>query len=188
MLMTATRTAVARAVADDPTVFEGYAALFETEDGGRDIILRGAFRDTLARRGASAVKLLYQHDTTQPIGVWLSITEDAHGLKVRGRLMPEIARAREILAMMRAGALDGLSIGFRAVQGRRDQRSGIRRLAAVDLWEISLVTFPMQPGARVTRVAAPGSADLRATQKSASNLSPQARLAHTIAEAARLFT
>jgi HK97 family phage prohead protease len=66
-------------------------------------------------------------------GVWTSLKEDARGLHARGRLMPEVARAREVLALMRAGALDGLSIGFRAVKGRRDARSGIRRLEKVDL-------------------------------------------------------
>lgn len=183
MLMHAT-TAAARAVADETGVFEGYAALFDTIDTGNDIILRGAFRETLLRRGAPGVKLLYQHDTTQPIGVWQSIVEDARGLKVRGRLATDVARAAEILTLMRAGALDGLSIGFRVVQGSRDRRSGIRRLVAVDLWEISLVTFPMQPGARVTRIAAPA----QAKRKIDTNLSPHTCLAHTIAEAARLFT
>src|SRR5207244_960742 len=75
-------------------------------------------------------------------------------LYVRGRLMLDVSRAREVLALMRAGALDGLSIGFRAVTGRRDAKTGIRRLTKVDLWEISVVTFPLLPEARVAHVKA----------------------------------
>jgi uncharacterized protein len=132
--------------------FEGYASLFDTEDMGHDVIAPGAFRDSLARRGAAGIKMLFQHDPAEPIGVWTSLKEDARGLYARGRLMPEVARAREVLALMRAGALDGLSIGFRAVQGRRDAKTGIRHLLKVDLWEISVVTFPLLPDARVAHV------------------------------------
>jgi hypothetical protein len=130
--------------------FEGYASLFDREDLGRDMVARGAFRDSLASRGAQGVRMLFQHNPNEPIGVWDEIGEDQKGLYARGRLMPEVARAREVLALMRAGALDGLSIGFKTIRSRRDPRSGIRRLEKVDLWEISVVTFPMLPGARVS--------------------------------------
>ena len=129
--------------------FEGYASLFGREDLGRDVILPGAFSDSLKSRGAARIKMLFQHDPAEPIGVWDEIREDAKGLFVRGRLMIAVARAREELALMRAGALDGLSIGFKTVRGRRDAASGVRRLEAIDLWEISVVTFPMQPEARI---------------------------------------
>ncbi len=134
--------------------FEGYASLFDREDMGHDVIVPGAFRDSLAARGPSGVKMLFQHDPNQPIGVWIELAEDARGLRARGRLMPEVERAREVLALMRAGALDGLSIGFRAVRARRDGKTGVRRLEKVDLWEISVVTFPMLPEARVSAVKA----------------------------------
>ncbi len=133
-------------------VFEGYASLFNQEDLGGDVIFPGAFRESLAKRGAAGIKMLFQHDPNQPIGVWLSLTEDARGLYVEGRLMAEVERAREVLALMRAGALDGLSIGFKTVFGRRDGRTGVRRLMSVDLWEVSVVTFPMLPEARVRAV------------------------------------
>ncbi|MFK8252235.1 HK97 family phage prohead protease [Ancylobacter terrae] len=129
--------------------FEGYAALFGRVDLGRDLILPGAFTESLARRGAAGVRMLFQHDPAEPIGVWTAIAEDGVGLFVRGRLTPEVARAREVLALMRAGALDGLSIGFRTVEGRTDPRSRVRRLSRIDLWEVSIVTFPMQPEARI---------------------------------------
>ena len=130
--------------------FEGYASLFGREDLGRDVVLRGAFQDSLKKTGAGGIKMLFQHDPNQVIGVWDDIREDGRGLYVRGRLTLEVARAREVLALMREGALDGLSIGFRAVKARRDRRSGVRRLLQIDLWEISIVTFPMLPDARVS--------------------------------------
>jgi uncharacterized protein len=137
---------------DDDGVFEGYASLFGREDLGRDVIQPGAFSDSLAGRDAGAIKMLFQHNPAEPIGVWEEIREDAKGLYVRGRLMLAVAKARDVLALMRAGALDGLSIGFKAVKARRDARSGVRRIEKVDLWEISVVTFPMLPGARVSAV------------------------------------
>jgi hypothetical protein len=132
--------------------FSGYASLFNTEDMGRDIVLPGAFRDSLKERGPAGIRMLYQHDPAEPVGVWESLREDSRGLLARGRLLLAVARAREVLALMRAGALDGLSIGFRAVTGKRDAKSGIRRLARIDLWEISIVTFPLLPEARVAHV------------------------------------
>jgi HK97 family phage prohead protease len=138
----------------DDGVFEGYASLFNREDLGHDVIAPGAFRESLRNRGVARIKMLFQHDPAEPIGVWEDIREDARGLYVRGRLMTAVAKAREVLVLMRAGALDGLSIGFKALKGRRDSLTGVRRLEKVDLWEISVVTFPMLPGARVESVKA----------------------------------
>ncbi len=133
-------------------LFEGYAGLFNSEDLGRDVIMPGAFARSLRTRGASRIKMLFQHDPAQPIGVWTELTENARGLYATGRLTTQVAKAREVLALMRDGAVDGLSIGFRAVKGSRDARSGVRRLTEIDLWEISIVTFPMQPDARIHNV------------------------------------
>jgi HK97 family phage prohead protease len=130
--------------------FEGYASLFGVVDLNRDVVEAGAFRETLARRGARGVRLLWQHDPSAPIGRWLSLLEDSRGLKVRGRLSLEVARARELRALIRDGAVDGLSIGFRTERARADPSTGRRHLLKIDLWEVSLVTFPMLPGARVT--------------------------------------
>ena len=148
------------AVASDG-LFEGYASLFDHRDAGHDVVVHGAFRDSLKARGPGGIKMLFQHDANQPIGVWKSIKEDQRGLYVRGQLMTDVARAREVLSLMRAGALDGLSIGFRTIKGRRDKATGVRRLEQVDLWEISVVTFPMHPGARIASVKSrPFGADL----------------------------
>jgi hypothetical protein len=96
--------------------------------------------------------MLFQHDPSEPVGVWLELREDTRGLYARGRLIPEVARGRELLSLLRAGAIDGLSIGFRTVKGAIDPRTRVRRLSAVDLWEISIVTFPLLAGARVRAV------------------------------------
>jgi len=132
--------------------FEGYASLFDRQDLGGDTVAPGAFRDSLARRGPAGVRMLFQHDPAQPIGTWDRLREDARGLHARGKLATEVAKAREVLALMRTGAIDGLSIGFRAVKGIKNPRTGTRRLERIDLWEISIVTFPMLPEARITSV------------------------------------
>ena len=131
------------------------------------MVMPGAFAATLTQRGVRRMPMLFQHDPAEPIGVWLESREDYRGLYARGRLIPEVARARELLALLRAGAVDGLSIGFRTVKGRLDPKTRIRRLDRIDLWEISIVTFPLLPGARVRAVkeapaplpAAPSRAD-----------------------------
>ena len=155
--MTQIETKLARArlssVEADGT-FAGYASLFGKADLGRDMVMPGAFAASLARRGPAGVKMLFQHDPNQPIGVWLDIREDGEGLYVKGRLTTEVGRAREVLSLMRAGALDGLSIGYRTVRGRTDAKTRIRSLIEVDLWEISVVTFPLLPDARINAVKA----------------------------------
>ena len=142
------------AIADDGT-FEGYASLFGVPDLGRDVVAPGAFAASLAARGIAGIRLLWQHDPNEPIGRWLAIAEDARGLHVRGRLNLAVARAREVHALLRDGAIDGLSIGFRTLEAARERHGGLRRLTKIDLWEISLVTFPMHPGARVGKGATP---------------------------------
>ncbi len=142
------------AVLNDCGVFVGYAALFNRADATGDIIMPGAFSESLKRRGADNVRMLFQHDPAEPIGAWIDLTETAKGLAVRGRLNMEVQRGREVAALIEGRGLDGLSIGFKALAARRDRVSGLRRLERVDLWEISLVTFPMQEGARVNKAKA----------------------------------
>jgi hypothetical protein len=133
-------------------VIEGYASLFGVADTGGDIVMAGAFTRSLAHRGASGVKMLWQHNAAEPIGVWTSLVQDAKGLKVSGRLDLSVARAREALSLIRGGAVDGLSIGFRPKAATTDRKSGLRRLTEIDLWEISVVTFPMLTQARISAV------------------------------------
>lgn len=138
-------------VAGDGRV-EGYASLFGEVDQSRDMVMPGAFAQTLRQRGLRKIPMLFQHDPGEPVGIWLELAEDAFGLRARGVLIPEVARARELHALIGAGAVDGLSIGYRTVRGRIDPRTRIRRLYQVDLWEISIVTFPLLSQARVRTV------------------------------------
>lgn len=134
-------------------LIEGYASLFGVTDMAKDIVEPGAFSASLAQRGTAGIRMLWQHDSTQPIGVWLAMNEDRRGLFVRGRLNLALEKARDIDALIRGGAVDGLSIGFKAQRARSEPRGGARRLFSVDLWEISIVTFPMLPGARIHAAA-----------------------------------
>ena len=131
-------------------VIEGYASLFGKRDQGNDVVMGGAYGASLARLAAAGrrVKMLWQHDPTQPIGVWDEVREDATGLWVKGRILGDVEKGREAVALLAAGAIDGLSIGYRTLRAERDGK-GRRRLVELDLWEVSLVTFPMLPDARV---------------------------------------
>jgi HK97 family phage prohead protease len=136
-----------------PDQFEGYASLFNVADGAGDIVAPGAFAASLRRRGASQIRMLYQHFSHSPIGVWEEIAEDARGLYVRGRLVNDVEQARDVRALLGEGALNGLSIGFRTVRARRGT-AGTRTLLEIELWEISVVTFPLLAGSTVTAIGA----------------------------------
>ncbi len=126
--------------------FAGYAALFDRVDQGGDVIRKGAFARAEAA-GPAGVPLLWQHDPARPIGRIETLAEDRRGLRVIARLTPDARHAGEAAALLRDGAVGGLSFGYR-VRGRR-ARPGGRVLTDLDLVEVSLVTLPMQPGARV---------------------------------------
>jgi HK97 family phage prohead protease len=132
----------------------GYASLFGSCDQGGDIVEKGAYAASLKRLDASQrrVRMLWQHDPTEPIGIWDEVREDQRGLFVKGRLLMEVARAREAAALIEAGAIDGLSIGYRTLRATKDGQ-GRRLLSEVELWEVSLVTFPMLPEARISAQA-----------------------------------
>jgi uncharacterized protein len=135
--------------------FFGYAALFNIRDRAGDIFAPGAFAESLRATGPGGLRLLFEHDPAAIIGVIEAAEEDANGLLIRGRLLPAIARAREIHALIQAGALDGLAVGFRLLRARRDPRGG-RHLLAVSLHAISIVTFPVMPPARLLPLGVKG--------------------------------
>ncbi|KIT17286.1 HK97 family phage prohead protease [Jannaschia aquimarina] len=143
-------TAEGRVRLEDGCVIAGYASWFGVEDTGRDIVEPGAYCDSLARLSAEGrrVKMLWQHDPAQVIGVWDEVREDARGLFVKGRLLTSVPRGMEAASLVEAGAMDGLSIGYTIKRATRDEQ-GRRRLKELELWEVSLVTFPMLPSARV---------------------------------------
>lgn len=124
--------------------FAGYAAVFDRVDRGGDVVRRGAFRE------AGAVPLLWQHKPDVPLGRIEAIGEDGHGLRVIGRLSSETQAGREAGALLRGGALKGLSFGYRVKAARKGTK---RELTDLELVEVSLVTFPMQPLARVHAIS-----------------------------------
>lgn len=134
----------------DGATIEGYASLFGEQDQGGDIVEPGAYGASLSvLEGQNRkVKMLWQHDPAQPIGVWDEVREDQHGLFVRGRLLECIVKGREVAALISAGAVDGLSIGYRTVMASKNDK-GQRLLKELELWEVSVVTFPMLTSARV---------------------------------------
>lgn len=135
--------------------FSGYASLWGVADLNGDVVQRGAFARSLERTGVAGVRMLHNHESRSPVGVWDRIAEDERGLFVAGRLEDWSAESRFARALVRAGALDGLSIGFRSRKARREAR--LRVLEDVELWEVSLVTFPMLPGARLSVTTAASS-------------------------------
>jgi HK97 family phage prohead protease len=135
---------------DQDGEFEGYASVFGVVDGGNDVVNRGAFEKSLASRKP---KMLWQHDPQQVIGVWDEVREDEKGLFVKGRILKDVERGREAMALMRAGAIDSMSIGYRTIKASNEGPSErVRRLMEVDLFEVSVVTFPMLSAATITDV------------------------------------
>lgn len=142
-------------VSEDGT-FTGYASTFNNMDSDRDIILPGAFAKTLKNKSLRKIKMLWQHDPRKPIGVWKEMREDEKGLFVKGQFILEVEQAREAYALMKAKALDSMSIGFAIPKGgwEWDEKKRVRKIAEVDLWETSVVTFPANRRATVARVKA----------------------------------
>lgn len=144
----------------DAGVIEGYASVFDNVDEGGDRIAPGAFRDSIAAsiQEGRKVKMLWQHDPSSPIGVWDGLSEDANGLLAKGSLVLDVAAAREAHALVKAGAVGGLSIGYRTIESRKD--GNVRVLEKLELYEVSLVTFPMNRSAKITAVKGDGIDDL----------------------------
>ena len=131
--------------------FAGYASVFGVVDNQQDVVASGAFKASLKTR-SQPVQLLWQHQWEEPIGTIEALFEDKHGLYIRGRLLMEVARAREAHALLKAGVIRGLSIGYSVKRATRNRETGIRTLHEVELWEVSLVTFPANEAAQVTVV------------------------------------
>jgi HK97 family phage prohead protease len=131
---------------------EGYGSIFGNVDQGGDIVVKGAFQDSLARHKANgtAPAMLWQHQPDQPIGTWHDVSEDSKGLLVRGKINLDVKAGQEARSLLLGKSLKGLSIGFQTKEAEIDRQTGVRRLKKLELWEISLVTFAMNPQARIT--------------------------------------
>lgn len=148
----------------DGAEITGYASLFGAADQGGDVVQSGAYSASLTRlaKAGGSVKMLWQHDPTRPIGIWDEVREDGRGLFVKGRLLLEVQAAREAHTLLKAGAIDGLSIGYRTLRSEKAD-GGRRLLHEIELWEVSLVTFPMLPEARVQAEVSDAEMDLART-------------------------
>lgn len=127
---------------------KGYGSIFGNKDSYGDIVQKGAFLKSISER---VPKMLYQHNPDDPIGVWKSIKEDESGLYMEGEINMEIPRGKDVYSLVKQGALDGLSIGFRTVDEEYSEK-GLRLLNQVDLFEVSIVTFPANEVATITDV------------------------------------
>ena len=136
--------------ASDAGEIEGYGSVFDVVDDGGDIVAPGAFTNSL--RTGRKVRMLFQHDTSRVIGTWGEIEEDGKGLRVKGKLLVNTTGGRDAYEQVKAGAIDGLSIGYRSLKSM--DRNGKRVILQADLWEVSLVTFPMNEMARIDAVKA----------------------------------
>jgi len=142
-------------------LISGYASIFGKSDQGGDVVQKGAYSASLdgLKRSQRGVKMLWQHDPAQPIGIWEDVREDDVGLFVSGRFLSDVQKGAEAKALVEAGAIDGLSIGYRTVRAEKNAK-GQRLLHELELWEVSLVTFPMLPEARIKTAADATGADL----------------------------
>jgi HK97 family phage prohead protease len=153
---------------DGVGTFEGYGSVFNTVDSYNDVVAKGAYKQTLKEWKARKKhpKMLLQHgggffsmnaDDLVPIGKWDEMVEDDKGLYMKGHLFDiDTDRAKAVYAALKEGELDGLSIGFRTKKFKMDEETGIRTLTEIQLFEVSLVTFPANDPARVTAVKADG--------------------------------
>lgn len=169
------RSLAVKSLAADGT-FYGYASVFGALDSQNEIVEAGAFKRSLdgwAKRG-SAPAMLWMHDPTTPIGLWVSLTEDGNGLRVEGRLALGTQKGREAYELLKLGALTGLSIGYRVIRSRIETKRQARVLTDVDLFEISLVTFPANDAARVSAVKSPRADEKRKHSKKQRKAGPAA--------------
>lgn len=134
---------------NDEGKFAGYASVFDQEDAYKEIMLKGSFEKSLRSRKPA---MLWQHQRSEPIGLWLEVREDDRGLPVVGQLALDVQRAKEARSLMSMKAVKGLSIGFRPVVSEYDRKTEVLKHKEVELWEISIVTFPALQSANVDRV------------------------------------
>lgn len=125
---------------DEYLTIAGYGSVFGNRDSAGDIVMPGAFKDCID--SGKRPKMLWQHDPSQPIGAWDEMMEDENGLYMKGRISKNASKGAEVAALVKMGAIDGLSIGYRTLDYEMDMDSDARKLTKLDLWETSVVTFP----------------------------------------------
>lgn len=137
---------------DEGGSFEGYASVFGNMDSDGDVIVKGAFRKSLESYQAKGKmpKMLWQHNPSIIVGKFLDMQEDEYGLWVKGSLILDVEKGREAYALMKAGELDAMSVGFNIEEAGDGDRG--RVISTADLWEVSLVTWGANDAALITTV------------------------------------
>lgn len=135
----------------DEGVIVGMGAVFGNVDQGGDVILPGAFSESLAE--GKTIPILWQHDPLNPIGVWTEIKETDKGLSMTGKILADVQRGKEAIALIKSGAVRGLSIGYRTEEASYND-AGNRLLHKINIWECSVCTFPMNPVAQIDSIKA----------------------------------
>jgi HK97 family phage prohead protease len=130
-------------------IVEGYASTFNGIDSYGDSVAPGAFANTIKR---NVPVMLWQHNQSAPIGRWLNLQEDSRGLHVRGQINMQTAAGKEAYSHLSEGDINGLSIGFVIYPNGAEQKDDVRILHEIDLKEISIVSLPADPNARVLQV------------------------------------
>lgn len=160
---------------DESGAITGYGSVFGNRDSYGDIVVAGAFKRSLAehKRNKSRPKMFWQHDPSQPIGSWQEVAEDDTGLLMSGQLNMDVQKGREAYALLKAGDIDGLSIGYRVVKAIDDEAQGVTLLKELTLLEVSVVSFPANTSATVSAVKAAELEDLRAKLAAGDRLQPR---------------
>jgi HK97 family phage prohead protease len=132
----------------------GYASVFHTLDAAKDIVMPGAFKKSLNQwhRREKWPKMLWNHDPTCPIGTWTKMEETSHGLYVEGKILTHIQKGNEVYQLLKSGAIEGLSIGYRVNESTFDPTKKAKILKQLDLIEVSFVTFAANPDAQILSV------------------------------------
>ncbi len=143
-----------KAIHDEDGIFEGYGSVFGNVDEDGDIIETGAFTKSLLKHHTNQTQpaLLWMHDPMHPVGRYLEVREDARGLYVKGQLILDSSQGRDAYALLKGGAINGLSIGYVPKAWELNKTNKTRQLKEVELWEVSLVTFPANTLARIMTV------------------------------------
>ena len=143
-----------KAIQDEDGIFEGYGSVFGNTDADGDVMETGAFTKSLLKHQANHTQpaLLWMHDPTHPVGRYLEVREDTRGLYVKGQLILESSQGRDAYALLKGGAINGLSIGYVPKEWELNKAHKTRQLKEVELWEVSLVTFPANTLARIMAV------------------------------------
>ena len=135
------------------SIIHGYASVFNVVDNHNDVVIRGAFQDSIKEfEAGKIIPILWQHYQDRPIGLIEKIEEDDHGLYISGRILNDVTQGKEAMSLIKSQVICGFSIGYNVSNYKLDYDTDIRLIYKIDLWEISVVTFPANAETLITAV------------------------------------